>query len=201
MLPVNTGGNSSSSCSAFTGTTQWTYAADSITDTVGDRPQCGTIRYYPVDPPFRGTRPFSITLVPLGETPITVSIPQSSTQNQSYFIYESPVPFKTGTQFYQFLSDAQGGGSGGGSLIYTVSGGSNTTCLQSSYELADLNTSRAMPTGLTTATFSNLAGALTDAEGASSGSSSSGGSSGSGSGTNGGCFTAPFALATIQPHR
>lgn len=189
VLPINVGGNSSSSCGAFSGTTQWTYAADSQTGTIGDRPQCGTVKYYPVSPPFRGTSPFSITLVPLGSTPVTVSIPQSSTQNESYFVYNSTVPFKSGTQYYQFLSDAQGGGSGGGSPIYTVSDGSDSSCLRSSYQLPDMLNSRAMPSGITTASFSNMAGAISNEDGASSGSTPSSGDSSSsgGSGTNGEC--------------
>jgi hypothetical protein len=160
VLPIHTDGDSNSNCEPWAGTAAFTYAGDSQVGQDTDRVQCGNVRYYPVSPPFRGTRPFSITWVPLGAQPISISIPQSATQNDSFFVYTSPVPFASGTQVYQFLSDATGGGSGGGSVVYTVTSSSDTSCLDSGYTLANQVTDRTMPLGTSTATFQNLAGAV-----------------------------------------
>jgi hypothetical protein len=182
VLPINTDGDSDSSCGAWAGSAAFTYAGDSQSGQITDRVQCGFVRFYPVSPPFRGTSPFSITWVPLGAAPISVSIPESATTNTSYFIYNSPVPFASGTQIYQFLSDETGGGSGGGSSVYTVASSSNTSCLDASYNLTNKITSRTMPEGSTTASFQNLAGAISASSvnnGTSSGTTQSTSTSGS----------------------
>ena len=182
VLPIHTDGDSDKNCDTWAVASAFSYAGDSQVGKTGDRVQCGSVRYYPVLPPFRGTRPFSITWVPLGGQPVSVSIPQSATQNTSYFIYTSPVPFASGTQVYQFLSDASGGGSGGGSEVYTVAPSDDRSCLASGYDLQDQVTDRAMPEGSTTAAFRNLAGAVNESDVVNGG--NSGGSGGNGGSKN-----------------
>lgn len=162
VLSVGTGSDSKSNCQPYSATSAFNYAGDSQTGEPSDRYQCGSVRYYPVQPPFRGTAPFSITLVPLHDKPITVDIPSSAEKNDTFFIYNSEIPLKSGTQFYQFLSDATGGGSGGGSIIYTVSPSSNDSCLSEDYKLRNENSSNPLPYGQFTALYANLPGAIDD---------------------------------------
>lgn len=175
-LPVNTGDDAPQDCDVYAASSAFYYASDSVDGQPNDRQQCGSLKYYPVHQPYSGTTPFSLTLVPLGSTPVTVDIPKSATRGLSYFVYTSTLPFKAGTQFYQFMSDATGGGSGGGSPIYTVGSSANTSCLASGYQLSDQNMTNAMPVGSQTASFQNLAGAIASAPSNKSGSGNKHGS-------------------------
>lgn len=164
-MAVDTSGPAT--CQPYAATSAFNYAGDSQTGNDLDRVQCSEVRYYPVQPPFRGTAPYSISLVPLHGTPVTVNIPSSATRNESYFVYNSRIPFAAGTQFYQFLSDATGGGSGGGSSIYTVAPSDDSSCIGDS--LSNQDSSHALPTGQYTASFQNMAGAVDSGSGSSDG--------------------------------
>lgn len=163
VLTVNSNPNKPSSCSVYAATNAWFYASDSITGNPADRPQCGNLKYYPVGA-LRGTSPYSYSIIPVQGKPMTVNIPSSSTLNQTYFVFQSPLAFKQGTQFYQMASDATGSGSGGGSPIQTVGSGQTNACLGSNYKIEGLDTTHALPVGQIAASFENLPGAISNAD-------------------------------------
>ena len=176
-LPIQASGNSS--CDPFTRTPSWQYASDSQAASGGleNYPQCGLVRFYPTENnPRRSTGPYTITWLPSQGLPITVNVPRSfESENGRFFIYNSTVPFKAGTQFQIVAGDSTGGASGGASQLYTVQSSDDDSCLQSGYQLANLNMTAALSTGgSTVATFSNLAGAVDSANG--DGTSGGGGS-------------------------
>lgn len=170
VLTVNSNPSKPATCSIYSATNAWFYASDSITGNAADRPQCGNLKYYPVGS-LRGTSPFSYSIIPVQGKPMTVNIPSSATMNQTYFVFQSPLAFAQGTQFYQMASDATGSGSGGGSGIQTVTAGQTNACLQSNYVIEGLDTLHALPVGQIAASFDNLPGAIANAN--SSGSSGS----------------------------
>ncbi|PWN35153.1 uncharacterized protein FA14DRAFT_184473 [Meira miltonrushii] len=157
--------NHPSNCSNFALSQQWTYASDLISPKGAsdqDRLECALLSYYPVDQ-LSGTAPFSYSLVPVQDKPITVNIPKSAQTSSSYFYYESILPLKQGTSFYQFMSDSQGSGDGGGSALFTVGPGQNGSCVQSGFKQKDLDTTHALPAGSNLASFQNLPGAIASA--------------------------------------
>ncbi|PWN35157.1 uncharacterized protein FA14DRAFT_38160 [Meira miltonrushii] len=162
VLTVNSNPNIPATCSVYAVTNAWFYASDSVTGNPADRPQCGNLKYYPVGA-LRGTSPFSYSIIPVQGQPMTVNIPSSATLNQTYFVFQSPLAFKQGTQFYQMASDATGSGSGGGSPIQEVGAGKTNACLQSNYKIEGLDTSHALPVGQIAASFDNLPGAIANA--------------------------------------
>jgi hypothetical protein len=151
-----------SNCTEFSESNQWTYASDLVHPkgaTEQDRLQCSVLNYYPVEK-LTGSGPFSFSLVPELDTPITVNIPKSAQKNETYFHYESTLPYKQGTRFYQFMSDSLRSADGGGSPLYTVGPSQNDSCLQSGFKLQDLDTNHALPVGSLLASFQNLPGAI-----------------------------------------
>ncbi|TKY85277.1 hypothetical protein EX895_006357 [Sporisorium graminicola] len=153
-LPINTPSSSSSNCPAFAGSAAFQYAADPRN---GSMIQCGAVHFYNIGD--RGTRPFTISFLPLGGTPVSVQVPDRSTLNTSNFDYLTLVPFAQGTQFQTVLGDASDPGSGGASAIFTVGPSSLTPCLAENYRLPD-RLSVALPIASNVATYSNLAGAI-----------------------------------------
>ncbi|KAJ9479865.1 hypothetical protein PHBOTO_003350 [Pseudozyma hubeiensis] len=155
-LGIGTAAGSTSNCAAYTGSAAFTYAADPRNGT--SMIQCGAVDFYNIGD--RGTRPFTISFIPLGGTPVSVQVPNSATLNISNFKYLTYVPFQEGTQFQTVLGDASGPGSGGASEIFTVGPSTYSPfCLASSYSLPDkLNV--ALPTANNVATFGNLPGAI-----------------------------------------
>lgn len=154
-LGITTPPGSDSNCPAYTGSAAFTYAADPRN---GSMIQCGAVRFYNIGD--RGTRPFTISFVPLGKTPVSVQVPDSATLNISNFQFQSLVPFAEGTQFQTVLGDASGPGSGGASEIFTVGPSTySPSCLASEYQLPG-KLPLALPIANTVATFSNLPGAI-----------------------------------------
>ncbi|PWN53848.1 hypothetical protein IE53DRAFT_96302 [Violaceomyces palustris] len=178
-LNVATPSGSSSSCDPFTAQSSWVWAGDSQVGGINNMVQCGTVRFYNIDR--RGTRPFTISWVPVNGTPITVNVPQSATSDISTFIYNSTVPFAEGTQFQIVLGDASGGASGGGSQLYTVGPSSDRSCLAPNFVLPNSNTRLAIPVSNNIATFQNLAGAIS-ADASNGNNTGGGGGDGSGGG-------------------
>ncbi|CDR88261.1 uncharacterized protein SPSC_03922 [Sporisorium scitamineum] len=155
-LGINTPSSSSSDCPAFTGSAAFTYAADPTNGT--SMIQCGAVHFYNVGD--RGTRPFTISFIPLGGTPVSIQVPDRYTLNTSNFDMLSLVPFAQGTQFQTVLGDASGPGSGGASAIFTVGPSISTpACLAENYKLPG-QLSVALPIANNVATFSNLPGAI-----------------------------------------
>lgn len=154
-LGITAPSGSSTSCDPYTAFLAWQWAGD---PTSGDMVECGNVRFYNIGD--RGTRPFTLTWVPIQGTPITVQIPSRYTTNISTFIYNAIMPFEAGTQFQIVLGDASGGGSGGASQIYTAGSASNKTCLADGYQLVDAVSSMALPTATNVAVYRNLAGAI-----------------------------------------
>lgn len=172
ILTVNSNENKPANCGVYAATNAWFYASDSVSTSSGspsDRPQCGNLKYYPVGA-LRGTSPFSYSIVPVQGKPITVNIPSSATTNQSYFVFQSPLAFKQGTQFYQFMSDGVGAGTGGGSPLQTVGAGQTNACLANNYKIEGLDTIHSLPVGQIAASFDNLPGAITNPDSNGSGS-------------------------------
>ncbi|CBQ70241.1 conserved hypothetical protein [Sporisorium reilianum SRZ2] len=169
-LGISTPSSSSSDCPAFTGSAAFTYAADPGNGTMI---QCGAVHFYNIGD--RGTRPFTISFIPLGGTPVSVQVPDRSTLNISNFDYLTLVPFAQDTQFQTVLGDASGPGSGGASAIFTVGPSTfSPACLAESYSLPD-KLSVALPIANTVATYRNLPGAIsTSAPARGSGSDSTG---------------------------
>ncbi|EST10212.1 hypothetical protein PSEUBRA_000628 [Kalmanozyma brasiliensis GHG001] len=168
-LGINTPSGSTSNCPAYTGSAAFTYAADSSNGT--SMIQCGQVRFYNVGD--RGTRPFTISFIPLGGTPVSVQVPDSATLNISNFIYTTLVPFAQGTQFQTVLGDASGPGSGGASQIFTVGPSTfSPACLAGNYQLPNKITT-ALPIANNVATYNNLPGAISTSQ-SSSGSKSTG---------------------------
>lgn len=156
-LGINTPSTSSSDCPAFSGSAAFTYAADPRN---GSMIQCGAVHFYNVGD--RGTRPFTISFIPLGGTPVSVQVPDRYTLNTSNFDYQTLVPFAQGTQFQTVLGDASGPGSGGASAIFTVGPSTfSLACLAENYQLPD-TLSVALPIATTVATYSNLPGAISN---------------------------------------
>ncbi|SPO22879.1 uncharacterized protein UTRI_01557 [Ustilago trichophora] len=154
-LGINTPPESDSNCPAYTGSAAFTYAADSKN---GSMIQCGAVNFYNIGT--RGTRPFTISFVPLGGTPVSVQVPDRYTLNISNFNYLSYVPFAQGTQFQTVLGDASGPGSGGASEIYTVGPSTfSPFCLGTSYRFPD-KSNLALPIASTVAMYNNLPGAI-----------------------------------------
>ncbi|KAJ1032383.1 hypothetical protein NDA16_000410 [Ustilago loliicola] len=154
-LGITTPPESSSDCPAYTGSAAFTYAADPRN---GSMIQCGAVRFYNIGD--RGTRPFTISFVPLGGTPVSIQVPDSATLNISNFQFESLVPFVDGTQFQTVLGDASGPGSGGASEIFTVGPSTySPSCLASEYQLPG-QLPLALPIANTVSTFNNLPGAI-----------------------------------------
>ncbi|KAI3476381.1 hypothetical protein L1887_62033 [Cichorium endivia] len=124
--------------------------------------QCGAVKVYNIGD--RGTRPFTISFVPLGGAPVSVQVPQLYTLNISSFVYQTLVPFAQGTQFQTVVGDASGPGSGGASEIFTVGPSTFTpACLASDYRLPN-QLSTPLPIASSVAMFNNLGGAIpTDA--------------------------------------
>ncbi|PWN35155.1 uncharacterized protein FA14DRAFT_178532 [Meira miltonrushii] len=157
-----------SNCSDFILILLWRYAADTLSPNGTDphvRPQCSVVHYYPVHPPFTGTGPFSISLVPVQDKPITVNVPKSATNSTSYFDYDSILPFKQGKQYYSFMSDALGSGSGGGGPLYTIRPSQIDSCTKNYFKLSNQNKTHALPVGSELTSFQDLAGAVTSASG------------------------------------
>lgn len=194
-MTINMPEGAKTDCDPFVATTGWTWAGDPDAD-VGSMTQCGNVRFYNIDN--RGTRPFTISWIPVQGTPITVNVPNSATLNNSAFIYNSTVPFAQGTQFQIALGDAQGGASGGASELYVAGPSDDSSCLQPGYTLPNSVSDRAIPTANIVATFQNLAGAIDP-----SASSNSGGGGGGGGGGNnvgaiaGGAIGGAIALAIV----
>ncbi|SOV07259.1 uncharacterized protein UDID_01276 [Ustilago sp. UG-2017a] len=154
-LGITTPPESTSNCPAYTGSAAFTYAADAPN---GSMIQCGDVRFYNIGD--RGTKPFTISLVPLGKTPVSIRVPDSATLNISNFQFQSLVPFAEGTQFQTVLGDASGPGSGGASEIFTVGPSTDSpSCLASEVQLPG-KLPIALPIANNVATFSNLAGAI-----------------------------------------
>ncbi|SNX82212.1 uncharacterized protein MEPE_00918 [Melanopsichium pennsylvanicum] len=154
-LGIATPASSSSSCPAYTGSSAFTYAADPKN---GSMVQCGAVNFYNIGT--RGTRPFTISFIPLGGTPVSVVVPDTDTLNISNFRYTSLVPFAQGTQFQTVLGDASGPGSGGVSEIFTVGASTlSSFCLSSNYTFPD-KLQVALPIASSVATFANLPGAI-----------------------------------------
>lgn len=155
-LGINTPSSSSSDCPAYTGSAAFTYAADptNVTSMI----QCGQVNFYNIGD--RGTRPFTISFIPLGGVPVSVEVPDYATVNISNFKYTTLVPFAQGTQFQTVLGDASGPGSGGASEIFTV-GPSDfaPACLASNYQLPN-KLSVPLPIASNVAVYSNLPGAI-----------------------------------------
>ncbi|GAC72937.1 hypothetical protein PANT_7c00345 [Moesziomyces antarcticus T-34] len=158
-LGIATPSGSSSNCGAYTGSSAFTYAADPANGTMI---QCGAVKVYNIGD--RGTRPFTISFVPLGGAPVSVQVPQLYTLNISSFVYQTLVPFAQGTQFQTVVGDASGPGSGGASEIFTVGPSTFTpACLASDYRLPN-QLSTPLPIASSVAMFNNLGGAIpTDA--------------------------------------
>ncbi len=195
-LAPNPPADASITCDPYTTGSSFLFASDSRVGTVNNMVQCGTVQFYTIDN--RGTSPYTVTLVPIGGRPLTINIPSSATPSQTFFNYTTLVPFAEGTQFFVVLGDALGGVQGGTSPLYTVgaSPSGDRSCLASSYVLPNLRTPAAVPLNGITATFANLAGAVSPDAGAGSGNgtdtstgggtgSSGGGSTGSGSSSGG----------------
>ena len=155
-LGIGTPNGSSSNCPAYTGSAAFTYAADSRNAT--SMIQCGAVNFYNIGD--RGTRPFTISFIPLGGTPVSVQVPDRATLNISNFNYLSLVPFEQGTKFQTVLGDASGPGSGGASEVFDVGPSTfNPDCLSSRYSLPD-KLPIALPIANNVATFMNLPGAI-----------------------------------------
>ncbi|PWZ00852.1 hypothetical protein BCV70DRAFT_230921 [Testicularia cyperi] len=169
-LGISTPSGSSSSCDPYTATQSWQWAGDA---TDGNMVPCGNVRFYNIGD--RGTRPFTISWVPIQGTPITVQVPDRYATNISTFVYNSNVPFSEGTQFQIVAGDTVGGGSGGASEIYTVGSGGNSSCLSNSGTLQDAITTRALPLATNVATFRGLKGAISTSAATNSGSKGGGG--------------------------
>lgn len=122
LVPLNNLGTPST-CDPYTTSAAFTWASDSLTGSINNMVQCGQIKLYTVDE--RGTRPFTITFVPLGGTPLTINIPASATPRQSFFNYTATLPYSEGTQFFLVAGDATGATSGGASQLFTVGAATN----------------------------------------------------------------------------
>ncbi|PWN35152.1 uncharacterized protein FA14DRAFT_38137 [Meira miltonrushii] len=156
--------NHPSGCGDYTENYKWLYASELVSPKGPDafsttKLQCSVLNYYTTDT-LNATGPFSYSLVPESGLPVTVNIPKSAQTNSSYFYYESTLPFRENTRFYQFMSDSLQSADGGGSPLYTVAWSQNHTCLQESFKLPDLDTSHALPVSSVPATFLNLPGAI-----------------------------------------
>lgn len=192
-LGIATPPGSSSNCPAYTGSAAFTYAADPKN---GSMIQCGAVDFYNIGT--RGTRPFTISFVPMGGTPVSLQVPDRYTLNISNFKYLSYVPFAQGTQFQTVLGDASGPGSGGASEIFTVGPSTFTPfCLAESYDLPD-QLANPLPIASQVATFANLPGAISTS--APQRSSGSGGSNDTGAiagGAIGGAIAAGIAIGCL----
>ncbi|KDN53493.1 hypothetical protein K437DRAFT_96 [Tilletiaria anomala UBC 951] len=193
---------STASCDPYTASNSFLWASDSLVGSTNNMVQCGNIKFYTLDS--RGTRPFTLTYLPLQGVPQTVNVPASATQNQTFFNYTTILPYAQGTDFFIVLGDGTGGATGGTSQLYRVGASSDQDCLANSYQLPNRVAGNALPLNGITASFQNLSGAVADSTGTGMGTSgnetasgSTGGSSSGGGGSNTGAIVGGIVGAII----
>ncbi|PWN35156.1 uncharacterized protein FA14DRAFT_154582 [Meira miltonrushii] len=121
--------------------------------------QCGEVSHLPYGKHI-GKGPFSLSLVPEHDKPITLNIPELAQTGAYDFNYYTVIPYKAGTNFFQFMSDSVQSAAGGGSEKITVGASQNYSCFQSGFKLPDVNTTNALPVGSNSTSFQNLPGAI-----------------------------------------